>query len=476
MTQTTASKRPIAVSLVVAIAFFMQFLDTTAVNTALPAMAESFGTDVVRLSSGVTSYMIALAIFIPASGWIADRFGTRIVFCSAIAFFIFSSILCGTSQTLMQFVIYRIMQGMAGAMMSPVGRLAVLKTAPKEDLPTVMNYITMPALVAPIVGPLIGGYLTTYWSWRWIFYLNVPISIVCILAAWHYIPKDRTEFKTPPRFDFRGFILSGVSLTGFMYGVELFSKPSVALWVPVVLIFLSLVVLRINVKDSARTTTPLIDYSIMKIKTYRITILVGSISRMLIGVFPYLLPLMLQEGFGLSPFEAGSLFLATMVGNLVMKSATVWIIRHYPFRRVLIVNGVLSALFLFFTAWLTPDTPVWMILLVLFVTGMSRSLQFSTLTALAFADIPQPQMTSANTLYSTIQQMSIGMGVAIGAVALHFSALLHHDTIGKFTVPDFSLSFIVVAIIGIIHLVGYTRLPLHAGMSVRIKKHHNLDE
>lgn len=261
-----------------------------------------------------------------------------------------------------------------------------------------------------------------------------------------------------------------------MYGVELFSKPSVALWVPVVLIFLSLVVLRINVKDSARTTTPLIDYSIMKIKTYRITILVGSISRMLIGVFPYLLPLMLQEGFGLSPFEAGSLFLATMVGNLVMKSATVWIIRHYPFRRVLIVNGVLSALFLFFTAWLTPDTPVWMILLVLFVTGMSRSLQFSTLTALAFADIPQPQMTSANTLYSTIQQMSIGMGVAIGAVALHFSALLHHDTIGKFTVPDFSLSFIVVAIIGIIHLVGYTRLPLHAGMSVRIKKHHNLDE
>ena len=476
MTQTTASKRPIAVSLVVAIAFFMQFLDTTAVNTALPAMAESFGTDVVRLSSGVTSYMIALAIFIPASGWIADRFGTRIVFCSAIAFFIFSSILCGTSQTLMQFVIYRIMQGMAGAMMSPVGRLAVLKTAPKEDLPTVMNYITMPALVAPIVGPLIGGYLTTCWSWRWIFYLNVPISIVCILAAWHYIPKDRAEFRTPPRFDFRGFILSGVSLTGFMYGVELFSKPSVALWVPVVLIFLSLVVLRINVKDSARTTTPLIDYSIMKIKTYRITILVGSISRMLIGVFPYLLPLMLQEGFGLSPFEAGSLFLATMVGNLVMKSATVWIIRHYPFRRVLIVNGVLSALFLFFTAWLTPNTPVWMIVLVLFVTGMSRSLQFSTLTALAFADIPQPQMTSANTLYSTIQQMSIGMGVAIGAVALHFSALLHHDTIGKFTVPDFSLSFIVVAIIGIIHLVGYTRLPLHAGMSVRIKKHHNLDE
>lgn len=476
MTQTTSSKRPITVSLVVAIAFFMQFLDTTAVNTALPAMAESFGTDVVRLSTGVTSYMIALAIFIPASGWIADRFGTRNVFCAAIAFFIFSSILCGTSQSLLQFVIYRVMQGMAGAMMSPVGRLAVLKTASKEDLPTVMNYITMPALVAPIVGPLIGGYLTTYWSWRWIFYLNVPISIVCILAAWHYIPKDRAEFTTPPRFDFRGFILSGLSLTGVMFGVELFSKPAVALWIPFVLIFVSFVLLRINVKDSARVRTPLIDYAIMKIKTYRITILVGSVSRMLIGVFPYLMPLMLQEGFGLSPFKAGSLFLATMVGNLTMKSATVWIIRHYPFRRVLIVNGILTALFLFITAWLTPDTPVWMILLVLFVTGMSRSLQFSTLTALAFADIPPHQMTSANTLYSTIQQMSIGMGVAIGAVALHFSSMLHHGTLGHFTVFDFRLSFIVVAIIGIVHLIGYTRLPLHAGMSVRIKKHHNLGD
>lgn len=195
-------KTTIRVSLVVAIAFFMQFLDTTAVNTAIPVMADAFATDVVHLSTGVTSYLMALAIFIPVSGWIADRFGTRKVFCGAIAFFILSSVLCGTSQNLVQFVVYRIMQGMAGAMMSPVGRLAVLKVTPKEELPTAMNYITIPALVAPIVGPLVGGYLTTFWSWRWIFYLNVPISIACILLAWRYIPeeeprKGRTAAKKP---------------------------------------------------------------------------------------------------------------------------------------------------------------------------------------------------------------------------------------------------------------------------------------
>ena len=236
----------IRVSLVVAIAFFMQFLDTTAVNTAIPAMADAFATDVVHLSTGVTSYLMALAIFIPMSGWIADRYGTRRVFCSAIAFFILASVLCGTSQNLLQFVIYRLLQGMAGAMMVPVGRLAVLKVTPKDELAAAMNYITVPALVAPIVGPMIGGYLTTYWSWRWIFYLNVPISIACILLAWHYIPDEeprtgRAAVKKP--FDWVGFVLSGVAVAGFMYGVELFSKTDVSYWVALATVGGSLAVL-----------------------------------------------------------------------------------------------------------------------------------------------------------------------------------------------------------------------------------------
>lgn len=463
----------IRVSLVVAIAFFMQFLDTTAVNTAIPVMADAFGTDVVHLSTGITSYLMALAIFIPVSGWIADRFGTRKVFCGAIAFFILSSTLCGTSQNLLQFVIYRVMQGMAGAMMSPVGRLAVLKVTSKDELPAAMNYITVPALVAPIVGPLVGGYLTTFWSWRWIFYLNVPISIACILLAWHYIPEEepragKAAVKKP--FDWLGFVLSGVALAGFMYGVEMFSKTDIPYLVSASIVGASLLILFLNVRYVKRIAAPLIDYSVMKVRTYSITIWVGSVSRIVIGAFPYLVPLMFQEGFGLSPFQSGLLFLSTMVGNLSMKSATVWIIRRFRFRSILLVNGFLVALFTFFTALLLPDTPVWIIVLTLFCSGLVRSMQFSSLTTLAFADIAERKMTSANTLYSTIQQMSTGMGIAVGAVALRFANMIHDGVSGRYTVPDFRLAFIFVAAVGFLHLFGYSFLRSTAGDAVRIKK------
>lgn len=463
----------IRVSLVVAIAFFMQFLDTTAVNTAIPAMADAFATDVIHLSTGITSYMIALAIFIPVSGWIADRFGTRRVFCAAIVFFILSSTLCGTAQNLLQFVIYRVLQGMAGAMMSPVGRLAVLKVTPKEELPTAMNYITVPALVAPIVGPMVGGYLTTYWSWRWIFYLNVPISIACVLLAWHYIPEEesRTGQRTQRKpFDWVGFVLSGVALAGFMYGVELFSKANVSYLAASLTVAVSLGILFLNVWHSKHHPTPLIDYSVMRVRTYAITIWAGSVSRIVIGVFPYLVPLMFQEGFGLTPFESGLLFLSTMVGNLSMKSATVWIIRHFKFRSILLVNGFLVALFTVFTALFLPTTPVWIIVITLFCSGLVRSMQFSSLTTLAFADIAERKMNTANTLYSTIQQMSIGMGIAVGAVALRFANQLHDGVAGHYTVADFRLAFLMVAAIGFVHLIGFTQLKPTAGNAVRFKK------
>lgn len=461
--------RSVTVSLIVAIAFFMQFLDTTAVNTAIPAMARSFGVDVIHLSTGVTSYLIALAIFIPVSGWIADRFGTRNVFCTAVAFFILASTLCGTSTSLTQFVLYRIMQGMAGAMMSPVGRLAVLKTTPKEDLPVAMNYITIPALVAPIIGPLVGGYLTTYWSWQYIFYLNVPISIICIFLAWRHIPAENKE-KQKVRFDIIGFILSGFSLAGFMYGVEILSKEDISYFYSILIIGVSLILLWFNVRYSKHISHPLIDYSVMKINTYKVTILTGSVSRMIIGVFPYLVPLMFQEGFGLNPFQSGLLFLSTMVGNLSMKSLTVWIMHRFRLRSVLIVNGCLVSLFTFFTALLMPTTPVYIIVVVLFTAGLFRSLQFSSLTTLAFADTPVSQTTAANTLYSTVQQMSIGMGIAMGAVVLRFSNNINHGISGHYTVPDFRLAFILITFIGLVHLYGYTRLSKDAGSVVMAKK------
>lgn len=461
--------RSYTVSLVVAIAFFMQGLDTTAVNTAVPAMAKSFGTDVVHLSAGVTSYLIALAIFIPVSGWIADRFGTRKVFCTSIILFIIASMLCGISESLSQFVGFRIMQGIAGAMMTPVGRLAVLKTTPKENLVTAMAYITWPALVAPILGPLVGGYLTTYWTWHWIFYLNIPISIICVILAWHFIPEEKDESTIKRRFDAVGFVLSGLALAGFMYGVELFSRTEVPFYVPILIVLVSLGLLLFNIKYSRHISNPLIDYSVVKIPTYKVTIFTGSLSRMVIGVAPYLVPLMFQEGFGLNPFESGMLFLATMAGNLAMKPATIWVMRHYNFRTVLVVNGALVALFTFFTSLLLPQTPTIIIVVVMFLSGMFRSMQFSAITTLAFADIPQSRMTAANTLYSTVQQMSTGMGIAMGAVFLRFSNLINGST-ESYTVADFRLAFIFVSILGIISLYGYTKLTPDAGDVVRIKK------
>lgn len=461
--------RSITVSLIIAIAFFMQNLDTTAVNTAIPAMARSFGTDVVHLSAGVTSYLIALAIFIPVSGWIADRYGTRKVFCSAIIFFTIASILCGSSQNLSQFIIFRIMQGMAGAMMTPVGRLAVLKATPKENLVTAIAYITWPGLVAPILGPLVGGYLTTYWTWHWIFYVNVPLSIICVALAWHFIPEEDRTDSPKPRFDAIGFVISSLALAGFMYGVELLSRTEVPYFMPVLVVAISLGLLYFNIRYSRHISNPLIDYSVVKIPTYRVTIFTGSMSRMVIGVAPYLVPLMFQEGFGLNPFESGILFLATMAGNFCMKPLTVVVMRRFNFKNVLLINGFLVAVFTLFTAFLLPTTPTYIIVVVMFLSGMFRSMQFSSITTLAFADIPQSRMTSANTLYSTIQQMSTGMGIAMGAIFLRFSHMI--NGVGDhYTVPDFRLSFIFVAILGFVSLYGYTKLAPDAGDIVRGNK------
>lgn len=463
--------KSITVSLVVAIAFFMQNLDTTAVNTAIPAMARSFGTDVVHLSAGVTSYLIALAIFIPVSGWIADRFGTRKVFCIAVILFVIASILCGSSQNLTQFIIHRIFQGIAGAMMTPVGRLAVLKATPKEDLVTAMAYITWPALVAPILGPLVGGYLTTYVSWHWIFYLNAPIGLICVILAWRFIPDEKEE-QIKRRFDFVGFILSGLALAGFMYGVELLSRKEVPYYVSAIIVLVGLGLLFFNIRYSRHISNPLIDYTIVKIPTYRVTIFTGSLSRMVIGVAPYLIPLMFQEGFGLSPFESGSLFLATMAGNLAMKPITVWVMHRFSFRYVLIANGLMIVLFTVLTAFLLPTTPTILIVVVMFLSGMFRSMQFSAITTLAFADIPQTRMTAANTLYSTIQQMSTGMGIAMGAVFLRFANMINGGNADGYSVPDFRLAFIFVAVLGFISLYGYTKLTPDAGDVVRLGKKH----
>ncbi|PZP40824.1 MAG: drug:proton antiporter [Pseudopedobacter saltans] len=457
-------KRALTISLIVGGAFLMENLDSTVISTALPAMAISFKTDPVHLSAGITSYLIMLAVFIPISGWVADKFGTRNVFGGAMIGFLVSSMLCGLSQTLTQFVCARVLQGTAGAMMVPVGRLSVLKNTEKKDLVTAIAYITWPGLIGPIVGPILGGVFTTYLSWHWIFFINVPLGIIALILIWKYIPNSHSETSRP--LDFVGFVLSALALSSFMYGLETFSRGD-ATWAKTVSLLIgSVVLIVINVFQSRKKEFPLIDFSVLKIKTYAVTIYSGSLTRMVIGMAPFLVPMLFQVGFGLNAFQSGMIYMASMVGNLVVKPATITVTRKFDFRKALVGNGLLLAVSTFATGLLIPTTPLWITIVVMFASGAFRSMQFSSLNTLAYSDIPMEKMSNANTLYSTAQQMSLGMGIALGAVTLHLSSVINH-TNNQYQLKDFHLAFFIIGVLSLLSLIEYFRLSPKDGLSVR---------
>lgn len=461
-------KRALTISLIVGGAFLMENLDSTVISTAIPAMAASFKTDPVHLSAGITSYLIMLAVFIPISGWVADKYGTRNVFGGAMIGFLVASMLCGISQNLTQFVIARILQGTAGAMMVPVGRLSVLKNTQKQDLVTAMAYITWPGLIGPIIGPILGGLFTTYLTWHWIFFINVPLGIVGLFFVWKYIPNTHSEFTRP--LDMVGFALSAVALSTFMYGMETLSRGEATLLKTGGLLLGSVVLIVINVFQSKKKKFPLIDFSVLRVKTYAITIYSGSLTRMVIGMAPFLVPMLFQIGFGLSAFHSGMIYMASMVGSLVIKPATITTTRKYNFRTVLVGNGILLAGSTIATGFLLPETPLWITIVVMFTSGMFRSMQFSSLNTLAYADIPMDKMSNANTLYSTAQQMSLGMGIALGAITLHVSSVIHH-THNQYQLKDFQLAFFIIGTLSLISLIEYFRLTPRDGLNVRgIKK------
>ena len=397
-----------SISILVATAFFMENLDGTVIATALPDMGKSFHVNPVDLNIGMTAYLLMLAVFIPISGWVADRVGARSVFVSAIAIFTVSSILCGLSNGIMAFTAARIVQGIGGAMMVPVGRLVVLRTTEKHNLMEVRSrYITWPGLVAPVVGPPVGGFITTYFTWHWIFFLNVPLGIIGMVLSVLWIPNLR-EDKVKP-FDWLGFALSSSACVTFMYGMELVGREN-ATWGPTSFYLICGCALgALAVIHFRRSATPLLSLDLLKIKSFAITIEGGSLFRIAISVSPFLLPLMFQVGFGLNAFQSGILMLGLFVGNLSMKPATTTVLRRFGFRSVLIWNGILTAVMMLGCALLFPQTSRIIILAVLFVNGLCRSMQFTCLSTLAFADVPKPELSSATSFFSMITQMSMGM-------------------------------------------------------------------
>ena len=459
-----STHRSVFVALLVAGAFFMENLDGTVIATALPQMAASFRVSPVDLNLGMTAYMLTLAVFIPVSGWVADRLGARTVFSAAIALFTFASVLCGISNGLWEFTAARILQGIGGAMMVPVGRLVVLRITEKKDLMRSIAYITWPGLVAPVIGPPVGGFITTYSSWRWIFFLNVPLGLIGIVLATLWITNEHEDAAR--RFDWLGFALAGTACTSFMYSLELLGRQS-AHWSAVALFLgYSLLAGWMAVRHMRRTPHPLIEFACLKVRTFAIVIWGGSLFRIAISVSPFLLPLMFQVPFGMSAFQSGLLVLAMFAGNLSMKPITTPVLRRFGFRSVLLVNGVITAALICSFSLLAPQTPRPLIVALLFLHGLSRSMQFTTLSTLAFVDIPKPLISSANSFLSVVVQMGMGMGVAVGAVALRLSAWMHSQQTGVPTLTDFHVAFALVSVIGVLAVFDCFGLDRNAGAEV----------
>jgi len=453
-----------SISILVATAFFMENLDGTVIATALPQMGKTFHANPVDLNIGMTAYLLMLAVFIPISGWVADRIGARTVFVAAIAIFTASSVLCGLSNGITAFTAARIVQGIGGAMMVPVGRLVVLRTTEKHNLMEAIAYITWPGLVAPVVGPPVGGFITTYFSWHWIFFLNVPIGIIGLVLSLLWIPNLR-EDKVKP-FDWIGFALSSSACVTFMYGMELVGREN-ATWGPTLFYLICGSALgAMAVLHFRRAATPLLSLVLLKIKTFAITIEGGSLFRVSISVSPFLLPLMFQVGFGLNAFQSGLLMLGLFAGNLSMKPATTAVLRRFGFRSVLIWNGILTGVLMLGCALLFPQTPRTIILAVLFVNGLCRSMQFTSMSTLAFADIPKPDLSSATSFFSMITQMSMGMGVAVGAIALRAAGLLDGNAHGAPTTKEFHIAFFLVAGLTLLGTIDCFTLDPDAGADV----------
>jgi EmrB/QacA subfamily drug resistance transporter len=454
------------IPLIVATALFMENMDSTVIATSLPAIAADIGTSPLTLKLAITSYLLSLAVFIPASGWTADRFGARNVFSAAIAVFLVGSIACALSQSVTQFVFARILQGIGGAMMTPVGRLVLLRTIDKSALVNAMAWLTTPALIGPVIGPPLGGFITTYFSWHWIFLINIPIGLLGIVMAQRYIDPIRSD--NPERFDLVGLVLAGVGLAGLAFGLSVAGLNLLPWPVVAALISSGAVSMALYLRHARHTASPVLDFSLLRYVTMRTSIVGGFMFRLGIGALPFLLPLLMQIGFGLSPFQSGLVTFGSAVGAMGMKTLAARIIRTFGFRNIMTVNAVVSAVFLAACALFTPQTPLTLILIILIVGGFFRSLQFTAINTIAFAEIEQAQMSRATTLTSVNQQLAISAGVAVGAFSVE--ATMAWRGAETLAATDFWPAFLVVSASTALSALFFMRLPADAGHEISGRK------
>ncbi len=455
-------RSPFYVTTLIAGAFFMELLDGTIIATALPQMARSFHVGAVSLNIGMTAYMLTLAVFIPISGWVADRFGSRSVFASAIGIFTLASVLCGASTALRQFILMRILQGIGGAMMVPVGRLIVLRTAPKDKLTQALAYITWPALSALVIGPPLGGFITTYASWHWIFFLNLPIGLFALALTLLWIENVRGDEVHP--FDWMTFFLGGFASAGTVYAMEALGSEDGRWQFPAAILALSLLSGVVAVLVARRHPAgSLIDFESLRLRTYALSIYGASAFRIAVGVLPFLLPLMFQITFGLSAFQSGLYLLALFAGDLTMKAFVIPALRRFGFRRVIRFSGIMTAVSIAVCATFSPATPHALVVAILFFHGGFRSMEFTCTTTIAYADIPPARISRANGFLSAIMQLGSAMGVAVGAITLRLVAHARGHSAAAPQLHDFQLAILIVAVLALGPVLDSLGLPPDAG-------------
>jgi EmrB/QacA subfamily drug resistance transporter len=448
--------------MIIGAALFMQTLDSTVISNALPTMARSLRQDPVTLNLAITAYLLSAAVFLPISAWVADRFGAKRVFRAAIIGFALSSLLCGVSQNLWELVGARMLQGLAGAMMLPVGRLVLLRSVPKSELVRAMSYLTMPALLGPILGPPIGGFIVTFSSWRWIFFINLPMGLLGVVLTTLFIPDVREAVRE--KLDVRGFILTGCGLAGLVYGFDNLGKAEQPFAVVAAMLVGGLLCGLLYVFHARRTPNAILDLSLLKIRTFTASTVGGLFSRLVIGASPFLLALLLQLGFGLSAFQAGLLTFAGASGALLMKTTARPIISLFGFKTVLIGNALMVAALSASYALFRVTTPHWILLLTLLIGGFFRSLQFTALNAMGYADVPQPQMSRASSLSSMFQQLAQSLGVGLAAILIHYTIAWRHSP--KLSAADITPAFAIVAALSLIAIFFFVALPADAGAEV----------
>jgi EmrB/QacA subfamily drug resistance transporter len=457
----------IIVPLIVACALFMEMVDSTVIATSLPIIARDFGRDPLVLKLGLTSYLLSLAVFIPVSGWVCDRFGGRRVFRAAIGVFMVSSMLCGVAQSFGFFVAARFLQGMGGAMMVPVGRIVILRTVPREEFVTAIAYLTTPAMLGPVVGPPLGGLITTYLSWRWIFYLNIPMSILGIFLAGRYMEN----FREPdvPRLDMRGFLLSASGLLLAMFGLTTITDRLMPMAVSIACIALGMLALAGYVYHARYAERPLLDLRLFRFQTYAAGLTGGTLFRVGVGSIGFMLPMLLQIGFGLSPVQSGFLTCSVAIGSVIAKPLAKPVLALLGFRRMLAWNAVISGAWIASFGLFRPSTHHALIFLVLLIAGCFYSLQFTALNAIPYAELPDSEVSQATSLYAMVQQLSLGSGVALGALALQGSSFLQGHQ--KIVTADFWPAFLLLGAIAISAVVSAARLPAEAGALLAGRQH-----